>query len=104
MSSLRPVSAESLATTDTSASSAPVAASPVASSSPAGDFQALEVTRELVSSDEEGQLLYRDGNNPVRQVRYLYRERHSWVNPRTGARVDVEVPREDVVLKPVSLQ
>jgi hypothetical protein len=69
-----------------------------------GDFQAVETTRELISTQEEEQVLYRNGNTPMRQVHNRYREHHSWTNPRTGARVDIEVPREDVFLKPVSLQ
>ena len=81
----------------------------VAAALPAGagenaDFQAVETTRELISTDEEGQVLYPDGNTPMRQVRNRYRERHSWTNPRSGARVEIEIPREDVFLKPVSLQ
>lgn len=94
---------------DAESSSSPVFTVPVAASLPAGsgetgDFQPLETTRELVSSEEEGQVIYRNGSTPVRQVRNRYREHHSWTNPRTGARVDIEVPREDVFLQPVSLQ
>jgi len=94
---------------DAESSSAPVFTVPVADALPAGsgatgDFQPLETTRELVSSEEEGQVVYRNGGTPMRQVRNRYREHHSWTNPRTGARVDIEVPREDVFLKPVSLQ
>ena len=94
---------------DAESSSAPVFTVPVADALPAGsgatgDFQPLETTRELISSEEEGQVVYRNGSTPMRQVRNRYREHHSWSNPRTGARVDIEVPREDVFLKPVSLQ
>ena len=80
------------------------AASLPAGSGDTGDFRPQEITRELISTEEEGQVVYRDGNTPMRQVRTRYREHHSWTNPRTGARVDIEVPREDVFLKPVSLQ
>jgi cytoskeletal protein RodZ len=94
---------------DAESSSAPVFTVPVADALPAGsgatgDFQPLETTRELISSEEEGQVVYRNGSTPMRQVRNRYREHHSWTNPRTGARVDIEIPREDVFLKPVSLQ
>ncbi|MEI9894844.1 MAG: hypothetical protein WDN28_13410 [Chthoniobacter sp.] len=43
-------------------------------------------------------------DGPAREVRYTYLERHAWSNPHTGARVYLEVPREDVYLLPVSLQ
>jgi hypothetical protein len=94
---------------DAESSSAPALTIPVADALPAGsgetgDFQPLETTRELISSEEEGQVIYRNGSTPMRQVRNRYREHHSWTNPRTGARVEIEVPREDVFLKPVSLQ
>jgi hypothetical protein len=92
------------ASSTTPVSSVPIAASLPAGAGDAGDFQAVETTRELVSTEEEGQVLFRNGNSPVRQVRNLYREHHSWANPRTGARVEIEIPREDVYLKPVSLQ
>jgi hypothetical protein len=87
----------------------PVSFVPMPASLPAGsgetnDFQTVETTRELISTEEEGQVLYRNGNSPMRQVRSRYREHHAWTNPRTGARVDIEIPREDVFLKPVSLQ
>jgi hypothetical protein len=103
----RPAGPESSVAPVSPISTAPII--PVSNTLPAGsgnavDFQAAETTRELISSEEEGQVIYRTGTSPVRQVRNLYRERHSWTNPRTGARVDIEIPREDVFLKPVSLQ
>jgi len=96
-------------TSGAESSATPVSSIPMASSLPAGagdtgDFQAVETTRELISTEEDGQVLYRNGNSPMRQVRNIYREHHSWTNPRTGARVDIEIPREDVFLKQVSLQ
>jgi hypothetical protein len=104
VSTARSADAESPAAPASTASTIPVSATLPAGSGNTGDFQAAETTRELISTEEEGQVIYRTGNSPVRQVRNLYRERHSWTNPRTGARVDIEIPREDVFLKPVSLQ
>jgi hypothetical protein len=107
VSEKRDLRSQSPARTDSPAT--PVSAVPIAASLPAGsgetgDFQPMETTRELISSEEESQLLYRDGSSPMRRVHNRYRERHTWTNPRTGARMDIEVPREDVFLQPVSLQ
>jgi hypothetical protein len=101
---LNSMAAVGAASSATKISAIPIAASLPAGSGETGDFQAVETTRELISTEEEGQLLYQNGNSAMRQVRNRYRERHSWTNPRTGARVDIEIPREDVFLKPVSLQ
>jgi len=103
----RNLSSTPLASAESSAT--PVSFVPIPASLPVGsgetnDFQTVETTRELISTEEEGQVLYRNGNTPMRQVRSRYREHHSWTNPRTGARVDIEIPREDVFLKPISLQ
>lgn len=68
------------------------------------EVQGVETTRELISSEEGTQVIYRSDNAPMHQVRNVYREHHSWIDPGTGARVEIEVPREDVFLKPVSLQ
>jgi hypothetical protein len=66
-------------------------------------FEHDETTHELVSTQNSDQLVETD-DGPAREVRYTYLERHEWSNPRTGARVYLEVPREDVYLLPVSLQ
>lgn len=66
-------------------------------------FEHDETTHELVSTENSDQLIETD-DGPAREVRYTYVERQSWSNPHTGARVVLEVPREDVYLLPVSLQ
>jgi hypothetical protein len=66
-------------------------------------FEHAETTRELVSTEDSGEL-FETEEGPARQVRYSYLEHHAWANPRTGARVEIEVPREDVFLLPVSMQ
>ena len=66
-------------------------------------FEHNETTNELVGTQDSDQLVETDGG-PAREVRYSYLERHEWSNPSTGARVYLEVPREDVYLLPVSLQ
>jgi hypothetical protein len=62
----------------------------------------VESTDELIATDDEG-LIYEDGS-PQRQLRMTYIEHHTWTNPRTGAVIEMEVPREDIVLMPVAMQ
>ncbi|MDR3405300.1 MAG: hypothetical protein P4L99_22590 [Chthoniobacter sp.] len=66
-------------------------------------FEHDETTNQLVATQDSEQLVETD-DGPAREVRYTYLERHEWSNPHTGARVYLEVPREDVYLLPVSLQ
>lgn len=66
-------------------------------------FEPAETSRELVSVDDSNELLDTE-DGPVREVRYTYLERLAWAHPGTGARLEIEVPREDVYLLPVSLQ
>jgi hypothetical protein len=53
---------------------------------------------------EIGGFFYGDDLAPNRVVRYSSVERRAWADPATGARVEMEVPREDVLLVPVSFQ
>lgn len=66
-------------------------------------FEPAESSREFVAA-QDGGLIYTADQEPTRVVRYNSMERHVWANPSTGARVEVEVPREDVVLVPVAFQ
>jgi hypothetical protein len=66
-------------------------------------FEPVGTDREVVSEDEP-ELVYDDENHPAQVVRTSYLERYTWSNPRTGARVEVEMPREDVRFLPVSYQ
>lgn len=70
---------------------------------PVEAFEHTESTEELVTAEDEGLVLASD-QEPARQVRYHSLERHVWVNPRTGARMEVEIPREDVRLVSVAMQ
>lgn len=82
----------------------PQSVEPTAASMTRDDaFEHAETIRELVSTEDSSELLETE-EGPVRQIRYSYLERHAWANPRTGARVELEVPREDVFLLPVSMQ
>lgn len=60
-------------------------------------------TEELVGTVNSDDLI-ETTDGPVREVRYTYRERHAWTNPATGARVILEVPRDDIYLQPIALQ
>ena len=67
------------------------------------DFEPEGITRELVSA-EDGGVIYEDAQEPARVVRYTTLEHHVWTHPVTGARLEVEVPREDIVLIPIAMQ
>lgn len=82
-------------------SEAPVVAT--TASAQANTFEHDETTNELVAAQDSEQLV-ETNDGPAREVHYTYLERHAWSNPHTGARVYLEVPREDVYLLPVSLQ
>ncbi len=66
-------------------------------------FEPAESSRELLATEDSG-VIYTEEEEPTRVVRYNSMERYVWANPTTGARIEVEVPREDVVLLPVSFQ
>lgn len=66
-------------------------------------FEPAGTTRELLAAEDSEQVL-ETSEGLVREVRYSFRERHAWTNSRTGAWMEVEVPRQDVYLVPVSLQ
>jgi hypothetical protein len=66
-------------------------------------FLPAESERELLDA-EQSEILLAEGEEPVRQFRFRSIERYAWIEPDTGARVEVEVPREDVMLMPVAMQ
>ena len=66
-------------------------------------FEAGESTNELIDAEDEG-LRYDEDQAPQRQLRLTYIERHTWTNPATGAVIEFEIPREDIVLMPVAMQ
>ena len=86
-----------------SSNSSQLANTPVATVPTTNTFEHNETTNELVSTQGSDQVIETD-DGPAREVRYTYLERHEWSNPHTGARVYLEVPREDIYLLPVSLQ
>jgi hypothetical protein len=69
----------------------------------AGVFEPGESSREVIDT-EESPLIFHEQREPARLVRVNSLERRTWSNAATGARVAVEVPREDLMLVPVSYQ
>jgi hypothetical protein len=65
-------------------------------------FEPLESAREVIASEDAG-VVYDDETGASQIVRYSSMERHSWTNA-AGALVEVEVPREDLLIIPVSYQ
>jgi len=84
------------------ATSKPASPAPVAQAGTSA-FEHEESSKELLNAEDSDQVVETD-DGPAREVRYNYRERHEWANPQTGARIVLEVPREDVYLMPVALQ
>ncbi|MDB6149721.1 MAG: hypothetical protein JWQ44_1169 [Chthoniobacter sp.] len=71
---------------------------------PADALKHVESRSELLEAEDEGLFYASETNEPVRQVRYHFRELHAWRDAETGALVEVEVPREDVRFMPVAMQ
>ena len=67
------------------------------------EFAPPETTRELLSTEQSG-VRYEAERGPVREVRASYLEHHAWTDPRTGGRVEIAVPRQDVFLQPIAMQ
>lgn len=62
-----------------------------------------ETTRELLGT-QQSPIRYEKDRGPVREVRARYLERVAWTDQRTGGRVEVSIPREDVYLQPIAMQ
>lgn len=60
-------------------------------------------TREWLNADDQG-VQFNSEKLPERHVRLVSMERHEWVDPRDGAQIAVEIPREDTVVLPVEFQ
>jgi hypothetical protein len=63
-----------------------------------------ESVSELVEARDEGFIFDDESGEAQRKLRVTVVERHIWTNPQTGAVIEFEVPREDVVLMPVAMQ
>lgn len=60
-------------------------------------------TREWLDADDQG-VHFNSQQLPERRLRLTSMERHEWVDPRDGAQITVEIPREDTVVVPVEFQ
>lgn len=71
--------------------------------SPATAMQAPAHMREWIAADRP-EIAFGADSLPERRVRLMGVERHEWVDPKTGARMAVEAPQEQVIAIPVSFQ
>ncbi|MDZ4287115.1 MAG: hypothetical protein U0984_04110 [Prosthecobacter sp.] len=85
---------------NTPASSAPTVAATTSMSS----VMPVTTIREMVDAQDEGIQYNALSNLPEQHVKLVSVERHAWIDPRDGAEITVEVPREDSVILPVSFQ
>ena len=87
---------------------APLADTPVPESAPVrssgdaavDDFRPVLAENNLKSRIDEGIVFLRNGLT-ARRYRYEFIDRIVWENPSDGAIVEMEIPREEVVLVPV---
>ena len=63
----------------------------------------INSTREWLNADDQG-VQFNSEKLPERHVRLVSMERHEWIDPRDGAQIAVEIPREDTVVLPVEFQ
>lgn len=78
--------------------------SPAVASAPAPAVMPVTTIREVVSAENEGIQYNASSRLPERRVRLMSVERHVWTDPRDGAQIILEQPREESVVLPVSFQ
>ncbi|MEN3939993.1 hypothetical protein WJU23_01785 [Prosthecobacter sp. SYSU 5D2] len=71
---------------------------------PAPAVMPVTTIREVVSAENEGIHYNASSRLPEQRVRLLSVERHAWTDPRDGAQIILERPREESVVLPVSFQ
>lgn len=64
----------------------------------------VSTVREVVNAETEGIQYNAESNLPEQRVKLVTIERHAWTDPRDGARITVEMPREDRLVLPASFQ
>jgi hypothetical protein len=74
----------------------------LASPRPTG-LQRVATSRALIEASEE-EFLCDDVEEPMRRMRFVFLERHTWTDEESGAQIAVEVPREDIFVVPVAMQ
>lgn len=60
--------------------------------------------REVVGAQNEGIHYNATSRLPEQHLRLMSVERHAWIDPRDGAHITLERPREESVVLPVSFQ
>ena len=70
----------------------------------AAPVQREEMVNEFVSAADEGLVIDEEAGEAQRRVRFSFIERHFWTNPETGAVIEFEVPRDDVLTMPIAMQ
>jgi hypothetical protein len=75
----------------------------IASTNARANTLPINSTREWLNADDQG-VQFNSEKLPERHVRLVSMERHEWVDPRDGAQIAVEIPREDMVVLPVEFQ
>ena len=63
-------------------------------------FRPVHAENRLQNKVDEGIVFLQNGL-PARQYRFEFVDRVVWENPRDGSKMEMEVPREEVVLVPV---
>lgn len=64
----------------------------------------VSTIREVVDTQDEGIRYNETSRLPEQHMKIVSLERHAWIDPRDGAHITVEMPREDSVVLPVSFQ
>ncbi|HEY1084961.1 MAG TPA: hypothetical protein VGE29_22040 [Prosthecobacter sp.] len=64
----------------------------------------VSTIREVVGARDEGIRYNTATRLPEQHLKVVSRESHAWIDPRDGAQITVEMPREDSVILPVSFQ
>lgn len=86
------------------AASSSAKSSLAAVSVPAPAVLPVSTIREVVGAQNEGIQYNADSRMPEQHLKLMSMERHAWIDPRDGAHITVERPREDSVVLPVSFQ
>jgi hypothetical protein len=86
----------------------PTTPAPLAQTTPAlaedeSVFEPVDAQSEVVAADE-AEIVFDAETGPAQVLRTSTLERYTWSNPATGALVEIELPREDIVLIPVAFQ
>jgi hypothetical protein len=64
----------------------------------------VSTIREVVDTQDEGIRYNETSRLPEQHMKIVSLERHAWIDPRDGAHITIEMPREDSVILPVSFQ